>query len=98
MQKTTLKNLKFQFIEKSGNKKTGYMPVTYNSAATCPNSCIFKNNGCYASAGFHTRLNWDKVTAGKRGGSFKELLNKDSEVESLKDLYYRHKDYYKKGK
>ena len=29
---------------------------------------------------------------------FRELLNKDSEVESLKDLYYRHKDYYKKGK
>ena len=26
---------------------------------------------------------------------FRELLNKDSEVKSLKDLYYRHKDYYK---
>ena len=75
MQKTTLKNLKFQFIKKSGNKKTGFMPVTYNSAATCPDSCIFKNNGCYASAGFHTRLNWQAVTDGKRGGSFKELLN-----------------------
>ena len=52
------------------------MPVTYNSAATCHDSCIFKNNGCYASQGYYTRLNWDKVTAGKRGGSFKELLNK----------------------
>ena len=76
MKKTTLKDLKFQFIEKSGNTKTGIMPVTYNSAATCPDSCIFKNNGCYASQGYYTRMNWDKVTAGIRGGSFKELLNK----------------------
>ena len=29
---------------------------------------------------------------------FRELLDKDSKVESLSDLYYRYKDYYKKGK
>ena len=29
---------------------------------------------------------------------FRELLDKDSKVENLSDLYYRHKDYYKKGK
>ena len=29
---------------------------------------------------------------------FRDLLNKDSKVESLKDLYYRHKDYYKEIK
>ena len=50
------------------------MPVTYNSRLSCPDSCIFKNNGCYAD-NYHTRLNWDKVTSGDRGGTFKELLN-----------------------
>ena len=29
---------------------------------------------------------------------FRSLLDKDSKVESLKDLYYRHKDYYKELK
>jgi len=77
----TIKDLNFHFVKKSGNKKTGFMPVTYNSRATCPDSCIFKNNGCYASAGFHTRLNWDKVTNKERGGTFKELLKN---ISSLK--------------
>ena len=70
----------FHFVKKSGNKKTGFMPVTYNSRLSCPDSCIFKNNGCYAD-NYHTRLNWDKVTSGKRGGSFKELLQN---IKSLK--------------
>ena len=69
-----INKMKFHFVPKSGNKKTGFMPVTYNSRLTCPDSCIFKNNGCYAD-NYHTRLNWDKVTSGQRGGSFKELLN-----------------------
>ena len=69
--------MKFHFVPKSGNKKTGFMPVTYNSRLSCPNSCIFKKDnggGCYAETGYYTRLNWDKVTSGERGGSFKELL------------------------
>ena len=69
-----INKMKFHFVKKSGNKKTGFMPVTYNSRLSCPNSCIFKNNGCYAD-NYHTRLNWDKVTSGERGGTFKELLN-----------------------
>jgi len=73
----TLNDLKFHFVKKSGNKKTGIMPVTYNSRQTCPTDCIFKkenSGGCYAETGYHTRLNWDKVTRGERGGTFKELL------------------------
>ena len=69
-----INKMKFHFVKKSGNKKTGFMPVTYNSRLSCPDSCIFKNNGCYAE-NYHTRLNWDKVTSGERGGTFKELLN-----------------------
>ena len=69
-----INNMNFHFVKKSGNKKTGFMPVTYNSRLSCPDSCIFKNNGCYAD-NYHTALNWDKVTSGQRGGTFKELLN-----------------------
>ena len=69
-----INKMNFHFVPKSGNKKTGFMPVTYNSRLSCPDSCIFKNNGCYAN-NHHIRLNWDKVTSGERGGSFKELLN-----------------------
>ena len=69
-----INKMKFHFVKKSGNKKTGFMPVTYNSRLSCPNSCIFRNNGCYAD-NYHTALNWDKVTSGQRGGTFKELLN-----------------------
>ena len=75
-----INKMKFHFVPKSGNKKTGFMPVTYNSRLSCPDSCIFKNNGCYAD-NYHTRLNWDKVTSGERGGSFKELL---SNIKALK--------------
>ena len=72
--------MNFHFVKKSGNKKTGFMPVTYNSRLSCPDSCIFKNNGCYAD-NYHTALNWDKVTRGDRGGTFKELL---SNIKALK--------------
>ena len=75
-----INKMNFHFVKKSGNKKTGYMPVTYNSRLSCPDSCIFKNNGCYAD-NYHTALNWDKVTNGERGGSFKELLQN---IKSLK--------------
>ena len=68
-----INKMNFHFVKKSGNKKTGFMPITYNSRLSCPDSCIFKNNGCYAD-NYHTRLNWDKVTSGQRGGSFRELL------------------------
>jgi hypothetical protein len=48
-------------VEKSSNKKIGDVSTTYASQASCPSSCIFKDNGCYAESGFaaiHTkRLN-----------------------------------------
>ena len=32
------------------------------------------DNGCYASAGFHTNMHWDKVTSGERGGPMAALV------------------------
>jgi hypothetical protein len=60
---------------KSSNAKVGKIPVTTSSRDTCPSSCPLINNGCYASAGFHTRMHWDKVTAGERGTDYDSFLD-----------------------
>lgn len=63
-----LKTLRFALTEKSGNIKTGPIPVSVSSRATCPQTCPFlKGGGCYAAAGYYTRLHWDAVTRGDRG-------------------------------
>ena len=58
---------------KSGNQKTGIMPVSTSHKGTCPSSCPFKEKGCYAKSGplaFH----WSKVTSGERGTDWKGFL------------------------
>ena len=61
---------------KSGNKKTGPIPVTTSSRHTCPDSCPLKRsthgNGCYADGG-PLALHWNKVTAGERGATLTAL-------------------------
>ena len=47
---------------KSGNKKTGPIPVSTSSPDTCPNACPLKRNGCYADSG-PLRMHWDKVAS-----------------------------------
>lgn len=49
---------------KSGNEKTGPIPVSLSERSTCPDACSFKGAGCYAE-GWPMRLHWDKV--GQRG-------------------------------
>ena len=57
----------YHLTAKSGNKKTGPIPVSTSSAALCPTTCPFNNGGgCYASSG-PLALHWAKVTAGQRG-------------------------------
>lgn len=58
----------------SHNRKTGPMPVTTTSADSCPPSCSFRGNGCYAESG-PLALHWKAVTGGRRGGTFDELLD-----------------------
>jgi len=59
---------------KSSNAKVGPIPVTTSSKATCPTECPMLENGCYASAGFHTNLHWNKVTSGERGTPLEGLV------------------------
>jgi len=68
--------MNFHLTLKSMNEKTGPIPVSTSSAATCPPICPFNNlNGCYASSG-PLALHWRKITDGERGGDFNEFLDK----------------------
>lgn len=51
--------MKMILLTTSSNKKTGDIMQSYSSRSTCPESCVFKNNGCYAE-GFHTKMVWDR--------------------------------------
>lgn len=80
--------MKIAFTKKSSNQKVGTMPVTVSSKTTCPPSCPLLENGCYASAGFHTNLHWNKVTTGERGVSMDTLC---ASIAALKpDTIWRH--------
>ena len=52
----------------SSNTKTGNIAVSTTARDSCPASCPLAGpGGCYAEAGYYTRMHWDAVTAGKRG-------------------------------
>lgn len=48
------------FNPKSGNTKTGPIPVSMTDAKYCPDACSLKGNGCYAEMG-HLGMHWRKV-------------------------------------
>ena len=58
----------YHFTRVSGNQKTGPIPVSTTSTDSCPPTCKFKGNGCYAENG-QLAIHWRAVDAGKRGGS-----------------------------
>ena len=69
----------FHVTPKSKNAKVGKMAVTTSTATTCPTSCPFKSNGCYADSG-PLKLHWDKVTREERGDDWSTFISK------IKDL------------
>lgn len=54
-----MSDLKMILLPTSSNKKTGDIIQSYSSRSTCPESCVFKHNGCYAD-GYHTARQWDR--------------------------------------
>ena len=60
---------------KSNNRKVGKIPVTTTSAATCPDECEFKKNGCYADGG-PLAMHWKKVTDGERGDPWSVFIDR----------------------
>lgn len=71
----------------SGNKKTGPIPVSTSSRATCPESCPFRGSLCYAESG-PLRLVWDRVTEGKSGSTWADFLKSVSALP--KGQLWRH--------
>lgn len=55
---------------KSGNRKTGPIPVSMTEAASCPDRCAWKGNGCYA-AGHWLGRSWQSVP--RRGLPWEEF-------------------------
>jgi hypothetical protein len=52
----------------SSNGKTGRIAVSTTARPSCSPTCpLAGDGGCYAEAGYYTRLHWDAITAGLRG-------------------------------
>ena len=82
-----LSALRFHLTRVSSNVKTGPIPVSTSSKATCPGTCPFMGNGCYASSG-PLALHWQAVTRGERGVSFRDFM---AAIASLpKGQLWRH--------
>lgn len=67
----------------SRNEKTGPIPVSTTSSETCPPSCAFFDNGCYAKLG-HVAMHWRRVDEG-RGSSWDAFVG---QVSTLPDNRY----------
>ena len=68
-------NYQTHITMKSSNAKTGPIPVSTTTGATCPKVCPFRTDsagGCYAASG-PLALHWAKVTKGERGGDWDAL-------------------------
>lgn len=65
--------LKFHLTRTSSNSKTGPIPVSTSSRATCADSCPFRGHGCYADSG-PLAIHWSAVTAGTRGVPWADFL------------------------
>lgn len=52
--------MKYHFVKRSENSKTGNIPVTYSEQSTCPPSCPWRGNGCYAES-WPVSLHWRRV-------------------------------------
>jgi hypothetical protein len=90
-------SLRFHLTPSSKNAKTGPIPVSTSSRATCPASCPFRGHGCYAETG-PLALHWDAVTAGSRGLPWRQFL---AAIAALpKGQLWRHNqagDLYRPG-
>lgn len=56
--------LRVSFVLRSGNRKTGPIPVSMTSARTCPRSCPLYGRGCYAEQHM-VSMHWRRLSSGK---------------------------------
>lgn len=69
--------MNFNFVQKSGNRKTGPIPIIMSDRSTCPHTCPFMNNGCYANQ-YPIKFNWTRLST--------EGLHIQDIFKRLKDL------------
>jgi len=72
---------------KSRNEKTGPIPVSTTTFATCPDVCPLRENGCYAGNG-PLFMFWQKVTDGNTGTLWADFVD---QIRNLKPgTLWRH--------
>ncbi len=69
---------------RSGNEKTGPIPVSTTSNETCPDTCPFMNHGCYAE-NFRLGAFWRKVSNGTAGVPWDAFIE---QVSAMPDNAY----------
>lgn len=73
--------MNYQLVRVSSNKKVGAIPVSNSHRGTCPPSCPLSGaGGCYAEAGYYTRMNWDKLDKGERGDNWEQFVHSVSKL------------------
>ena len=80
--KQTTNQPRFHLTAKSGNVKTGPIPVSTSANSTCPDACPLKSKGCYASAGGPLALHWRKVSEQGRGDDWATFVSRISALPS----------------
>lgn len=72
----------------SSNRKTGPIPVSMSDSSTCPDSCSFKNGGCYGYGG-PVLIHWRRLNEGLKGVLWKEFC--DTVKKKIhRDQLWRH--------
>jgi hypothetical protein len=80
-------NIQATLTMKSRNEKTGPIPVSTTVSKTCPTSCPFMKNGCYADGG-PLAIYWRKLDEGKVGMEWKSFC---TQIAALpKGTFWRH--------
>lgn len=70
-------------VAESGNAKLGRAAATIVARQSCPESCVFRERGCYAEHD-NTRTHWDRITLGSGGVTPLELaLREAAAIDSL---------------
>jgi hypothetical protein len=75
----------FSLSLKSDNEKTGKMAVSTSPHFTCPPSCLFKKDGCYAAYGPISWW-WKKISSkeGNINSAYSDFLNRVKEIPAGK--------------
>ena len=61
------------FTNVSSNRKTGPIPTTTTEKSSCPDTCPFKEKGCYAKGG-PQNIHWSAISRHERGYKWDEFL------------------------